>query len=217
MPRLRSFTPLVPLVCRLISFAGPDPSGSPGPSQLCRRCSHPPRRLPDQAAPNSHPAAATTTRRGLTPPSVIRASRRTSASRRTKTQIQALDRTQPILPIEFGRTEKRTHDYVRHGTTNLLAALDAATGHVTARCFPKRRGSEFLTFMKTVAAAYPDRELHVVVDNLSTHTSDEVKAWLAHHPRVIFHFTPTGSSWLNMIVRHASRMSTATLIEGGAA
>lgn len=136
-----------------------------------------------------------------------------------KTQVQALDRTQPLLPIDFDRTEKRTHDYVRHGTTNLFAALDAATGQVTARCFPKRRGSEFLTFMKTVAAAYPDRELHVVVDNLSTHATDEVKAWLAANPRIVFHFTPTGSSWLNMIeiwfgiiTRQAIRRGTFTSV-----
>jgi transposase len=136
-----------------------------------------------------------------------------------KTQVQALDRTQPLLPIDFHRTEKRTHDYVRHGTTNLFAALDAATGKVTARCFPKRRGSEFLTFMKTIAATYPDRELHVVVDNLSTHTTDKVKAWLHRHPRIVFHFTPTGSSWLNMveiwfgiITRQAIRRGTFTSV-----
>jgi transposase len=116
-----------------------------------------------------------------------------------KTQVQALDRTQPMLPIDFDRSEKRTHDYRRHGTTNLFAALEVATGRVTARCFPKRRGEEFLTFIKQVAAAYPDRELHVVVDNLSTHTTDELDAWLAKHPRITFHFTPTGSSWLNMV------------------
>lgn len=136
-----------------------------------------------------------------------------------KTQVQALDRTQPLLPIDFDRTEKRTHDYVRHGTTNLFAALEVATGKVTARCFPKRRSPEFLAFMKQVAAAYPDRELHVVVDNLSTHTTDEVKAWLAEHPRITFHFTPTGSSWLNMIetwfgiiTRQAIRRGTFTSV-----
>ncbi|WP_244367480.1 transposase [Micromonospora echinofusca] len=91
-----------------------------------------------------------------------------------------------LLPIDFDRSEKRTHDYVRHGITNLFAALDTATGHVATRCFPKRRSSEFLTFMKTVAAAYPNRELHVVVDNLSTHTTDEVKAWLNANPRIVF-------------------------------
>ncbi|WP_083802276.1 IS630 family transposase [Micromonospora sp. ATCC 39149] len=80
-----------------------------------------------------------------------------------------------------------------------VAVLDAATGQVTARCFPKRRGQEFLAFMKQVSTAYPNRELHVVVDNLSTHTTDEVKAWLAQHPRIVFHFTPIGSSWLNMV------------------
>jgi transposase len=136
-----------------------------------------------------------------------------------KTQVQALDRTQPLLPIDFDRTEKRTHDYRRHGTTNLFAALEVGTGQVTARCFPKRRGEEFLAFMKHLAAAYPDRELHVVVDNLSTHTTDDVHAWLARHPRITFHFTPTGSSWLNMvetwfgiITRQAIRRGTFTSV-----
>jgi transposase len=112
-----------------------------------------------------------------------------------KTQVQALDRTQPLLPIDFDRTEKRTHDYVRHGTTNLFAALEVGTGQVTARCFPKRRGGEFLTFMKQVAAAYPDRELHVVVDNLSTHTTDDVKAWLGKNPRAFACLTGGFLSW----------------------
>lgn len=136
-----------------------------------------------------------------------------------KTQVQSLDRPQPLLPIDFDRSEKRTHDYVRHGTTSLFAALEAATGQVTTHCFPKRRGSEFLTFMKHLAAAYHDRELHVVVDNLSTHTTDEVEAWLTGNPRVVFHFTPTGSSWLNMveiwfgiITRQAIRRGTFTSV-----
>jgi hypothetical protein len=96
---------------------------------------------------------------------------------------------------------------------------EVATGQVTTRCFPKRRGDEFLTFMKQVAAAYPDRELHVVVDNLFTHATDEVNAWLAKHPRITFHFTPTGSSWLNMveiwfgiITRQAIRRGTFTSV-----
>src|SRR3954447_432405 len=116
-----------------------------------------------------------------------------------KSQVQALDRTQPVLPIDFGKTEKRTHDYVRHGTTNLFAALNTATGEVVGRCFDRRRTAEFLKFMDQVVAAYPGRELHVVLDNLSTHMGDDVDTWLAKHPNVTFHFTPTGSSWLNQV------------------
>jgi len=116
-----------------------------------------------------------------------------------KTQVQALDRTQPLLPISFGKTEKRTHDYVRHGTTNLFAALDTGTGRVTGRCFPRRRTSEFLKFMDGVAARYPGQETHVILDNLSTHTGPDVDKWLARHPNFVFHFTPVGSSWINQV------------------
>jgi len=116
-----------------------------------------------------------------------------------KTQVQALDRTQPVLPLDFGKVEKHTHDYVRHGTTNLFAALNTATGEITGSCFARRRTVEFLKFMDQVVAAHSDRELHVVLDNLSTHKGDEVDAWLAEHPKVTFHFTPTGSSWLNQV------------------
>lgn len=117
-----------------------------------------------------------------------------------KTQVQALDRTQPLLPIDFGRTEKRTHDYVRHGTTNLFAALEVHTGQVHANCFPRRRTSEFLSFMDKVSAAYPaTQELHVIMDNLSTHSGPDVNAWLDKHPNVKLHYTPTGSSWMNMV------------------
>lgn len=134
-----------------------------------------------------------------------------------KTQVQALDRTQPILPIDFGATEKRTHDYHRHGTTNLFAALNVAIGQVTADCYPRRSGKGFLAFLKRAVKPHAGKQIHVVLDNLSTHTTPEVKQWLARHPNITFHFTPVGFSWLNQIVRHASRMSTATLIEGGAA
>lgn len=116
-----------------------------------------------------------------------------------KTQVQALDRTQPLLPIDFAKTEKRTHDYVRHGTTNLFAALNTGTGEVIGECHSRRRGKEFLAFMNNVAAHYSDREIHVIVDNLSTHSGDDVDAWLAKHPTVTFHYTPTGSSWLNQV------------------
>jgi len=116
-----------------------------------------------------------------------------------KTQVQALDRTQPVLPIDFAKTEKRTHDYVRHGTTNLFAALDTGTGEVLGQCYQRRRTAEFLKFMDTVVARYGDREIHAVLDNLSTHKGEDVDAWLTKHPNVTFHFTPTGSSWLNQV------------------
>lgn len=116
-----------------------------------------------------------------------------------KSGVQALDRTQPLLPMTFDKTEKRTHDYVRHGTTNLFGALDVATGQVATECYPRRGSEEFLTFMKTVAARYAGRELHVVVDNLGTHFTPDVRAWLAVNPNITFHRTPVGASWLNQI------------------
>ena len=116
-----------------------------------------------------------------------------------KTQIQALDRTQPLLPMTFSKTEKRTADYVRHGTTNLFAALNTATGEVLGRCFQRRRTKEFLKFMDQVVTTYDGREIHVVLDNLSTHSGADVDKWLTKHSNVTFHFTPTGSSWLNQV------------------
>jgi hypothetical protein len=116
-----------------------------------------------------------------------------------KTQIQALDRTQPLLPMTFCKTEKRTHDYTRHGTTNLFAALNTATGEVVGRCFARRRTEEFLKFMDQVVAAQDGQEIHVVLDNLSTHSGSDIDQWLTKHPNVTFHFTPTGSSWLNQV------------------
>jgi transposase len=117
-----------------------------------------------------------------------------------KTQVQALQRTQPMLPVDFGKTEKRTHDYKRHGTTNLLAALDVLTGRVHGRCYDQKRSLDFLAFMDMVLRTYPKhQEIHVVMDNLSSHDSPEVHAWLAKHPNVTFHFTPIGSSWINQI------------------
>ncbi|MDG4534938.1 IS630 family transposase [Streptomyces sp. AV19] len=116
-----------------------------------------------------------------------------------KTQIQALDRTQPVLPVTFSATEKRTHDYIRHGTTNLFAALNVGTGEVTGECRPSRNGKNFLAFLKKAVKPHAGKEVHVVLDNLSTHTTPEVKAWLAGHPNIHFHFTPVGSSWINQI------------------
>ena len=115
-----------------------------------------------------------------------------------KTQIQALDRTQPVLPITFAVTEQRTADYVRHGTTNLFAALNVGTGEVFGHRAPTRDGAEFLAFLKKAVKPHADKEVHVVLDNLSTHSTDNVKAWLERNPNVTFHFTPVGSSWLNL-------------------
>jgi transposase len=116
-----------------------------------------------------------------------------------KSQIQALERTQPVQPVAPGRVERRTHDYVRHGTTTLFAALEVATGRITDACQPRHRHREFLAFLKLVAKAYPRRQLHVVVDNYGTHKHAKVQAWLAKHPRIHLHFTPTYGSWLNLV------------------
>jgi transposase len=117
-----------------------------------------------------------------------------------KTQVQALDRTQPSLPMTPGRAATMTHDYRRHGTTNLFAALDVATGKVMTLCQRRHRNREFLAFLKMVNASVPrGRDVHVIVDNSSTHTHPNVRAWLARHRRVHLHFTPTSSSWLNLV------------------
>jgi transposase len=116
-----------------------------------------------------------------------------------KSQVQALERSQPILPMRPGIPERQTHDYARHGTTCLFAALNVATGTVTDACYPRHRHQEFLKFLKKVAAAYPGRDLHVVCDNYATHKHATVRAWLAKNPRVTLHFTPTSCSWLNLV------------------
>jgi transposase len=116
-----------------------------------------------------------------------------------KSQIQALDRTAPILPLQPGLPERRSHDYVRHGTTTLFAALEIATGQVTAACQPRHRHQEFLRFLKQVARTYPDQQLHLVMDNYAAHKRVEIRRWLAANPRVRVHFTPTSGSWLNLV------------------
>jgi transposase len=116
-----------------------------------------------------------------------------------KSQIQALDRTAPMLPMQPHLPERRTHDYVRHGTTTLFAALEIATGKVTAACQPRHRHQEFLRFLKQVARAYPDRQLHLVMDNYAAHKRVEVRHWLQANPRVQVHFTPTSASWMNLV------------------
>jgi transposase len=137
-----------------------------------------------------------------------------------KSQVQALDRTAPILPLRPGIPEKQTHDYVRHGTTTLFAALEVATGKVTDACYPRHRHEEFLRFLRQVAKAYPRKRLHIVVDNYATHKHPDVQAWLARNPRITLHFTPTSGSWLNMveiffgiITRQAIRRGTFTSVK----
>ena len=119
-----------------------------------------------------------------------------------KSQIQALDRTQPLLPMRPGQVERRSHDYQRHGTTSLFAALDIATGQVIGRCYQRHRALEFRKFLAAVEHAVPaDLDIHLVLDNYATHKAPPVRAWLAHHPRYHLHFTPTSASWLNQVER----------------
>src|SRR5512143_1053676 len=116
-----------------------------------------------------------------------------------KTSIQALERTQPPLPLRSGRATRHTHDYKRHGVVDLYAALEVATGQVTHRVTASHTAADFPSFMRQVVRAYPRRELHVILDNSSSHGTPEVRAWLARHPRVHFHYTPTSASWLNQV------------------
>ena len=119
-----------------------------------------------------------------------------------KSQIQALDRTQPLLPLAPGIPERRTHDYERHGTTTLFAALDIATGAVIGDLHRRHRSSEFLQFLRTIEANVPDTlDIHLVMDNYGTHKTPSIKHWLARHPRFHVHFTPTSASWLNQVER----------------
>ena len=116
-----------------------------------------------------------------------------------KTQIQALNRTQPLLPLRPGLPARQTHDYQRNGLTSLYAALEVASGSVIGACSDRHTGADFLRFLKVLSRRYPRRDLHVILDNSSTHKTPEIQAWLAAHPCVHFHFTPTGASWLNMV------------------
>jgi transposase len=119
-----------------------------------------------------------------------------------KSQIQALDRTQPGLPMKKGRAGTMTHDYKRHGTTTLFAALDVATGQVIGQCMKRHRHQEWLKFLRTINRSTPKAlDLHLIADNYATHKHPAVKAWLAKHPRFHMHFTPTSASWLNQVER----------------
>ncbi len=116
-----------------------------------------------------------------------------------KTQIQALERTQPELPLRPNRPARQTHDYRRHGLASLYAALEVATGRVLGECSARHTGADFVRFLDQVYRRYRRRELHVILDNSSTHSTPQVHQWLEAHPNVQFHFTPTGTSWLNLI------------------
>ena len=132
-----------------------------------------------------------------------------------KSQIQALERTQPILPMRPGQAERRTHDYIRHGTTTLFAALDVATGSLIGQCLPRQRSQEFLTFLRTIEGNVPsDLDLHLVMDNYATHKTQAVQRFLARHPRWHVYFTPTGASWLNQVERFFALLTEKQLRRG---
>lgn len=125
-----------------------------------------------------------------------------------KSQSQALDRTQPLLPMRPGQAVRRTHDDTRHGTTSLFAALDIATGAVIGRCYPKHRSSEFRRFLHQVEAAVAaDLDVHLVMDDYATHKTKPVRDWLAQRPRWHVHFTPTGASWINQVERFFAELT----------
>ena len=129
-----------------------------------------------------------------------------------KTQVQALDRTAPVLPLMPGVAERRTHDYRRYGVTNLYAALDVASGNVIHSMTARHRAAEFIAFLTKVDAAVPaDLDVHVVLDNVSTHKTPAVQRWLLRHPRFTFHFTPTSSSWMNLVERWFAELTNKML------
>lgn len=132
-----------------------------------------------------------------------------------KSQIQALDRTQPVLPMRPGQAERRTHDYTRHGTTTLFAALNTKSGEIIGECHPRHRAREFRRFLDTIDAAVPATlDVHLIVDNASTHKTPLIHRWLARHPRVHVHFTPTGSSWINLVERWFAALTEKQLRRG---
>jgi transposase len=132
-----------------------------------------------------------------------------------KSQIQALDRTQPSLPMKKGRAGTMTHDYKRHGTTTLFAALDVLSGTVIGQCLPRHTNNEFVHFLRKVDKEVPKGvAVHVILDNYGTHGHDNVDAWLAKHPRFHFHFTPTSSSWLNLVERWFRELTDKAIRRG---
>jgi transposase len=132
-----------------------------------------------------------------------------------KSQIQALERAQPILPMDIGQPERRTHNYIRNGTLDLFAALNVATGEVLARCKPQHRAQDFVAFLREIdASVEPALEVHVVLDNLSAHRAPVVHRWLLRHPRFHLHFTPTYASWLNLVERFFGLLTEKALRRG---
>lgn len=132
-----------------------------------------------------------------------------------KSQIQALDRSQPLLPMRPGQVERRTHDYIRHGTTSLFAALDIATGAVIGRTYPRHRSSEFRKFLDQIEANAPaEMDVHLVMDNYATHKTKPIRDWLAKRPRWHVHFTPTGASWINQVERFFALLTEKQIRRG---
>lgn len=132
-----------------------------------------------------------------------------------KSQIQALERTQPVLPMVFGQPERRTPQYMRHGTTTLFAALDVATGEVIGECYPRHRAVEFRKFLNRIHKAVPkELDVHLVMDNYATHNAPEIQRWLKRHRRFHFHFVPTYSSWLNQVERWFALLSSRAIKRG---
>jgi len=134
-----------------------------------------------------------------------------------KSQVQALDRSQPLLPMGPGQAERHTHDYVRHGTTSLFAALDVATGKVIGRCHQQHRHQEFIKFLELIDERIPERQgtsIHLVMDNYATHKTPKVKRWFARRPRYHVHFIPTSSSWLNQVERFFAEITEKRIRRG---
>lgn len=132
-----------------------------------------------------------------------------------KSQVQALDRSQPVLPMRPGQAERHTHDYYRHGTTSLFAALDIATGQVIGQCQPRHRQREFIRFLDQIERTVPaELAIHLVLDNYATHKTPKVAAWFKKHPRYHLHFTPTSSSWLNQVERWFAKITEQRIRRG---
>jgi transposase len=132
-----------------------------------------------------------------------------------KSQVQALDRTQPLLPMRPGQVERRTHDYVRHGTTSLFAALDVASGKVIGQCHRRHRAAEFRKFLDTIDANVPaSLDVHLIADNYGTHKTALIRSWLAKRPRFHIHFTPTSASWINLVERFFATLTAKQIRRG---
>lgn len=132
-----------------------------------------------------------------------------------KSQIQALDRTQPVLPMRPGQIERGSHDYKRHGVTSLFAALDIATGRIISKCYPRHRSTEFRRFLDEIEAAVPeDLDIHLVMDNYATHKTQPIRNWFAKRPRWHVHLTPTSASWINQVERFFADLTDKQIRRG---